>query len=119
MKKLFSIGLTSCAIALLSTIPAKAEHPNVSDITGPNVSDITGPNVSDITGPNASDITGTNVSANTTARTRRAIAAGFNNQELEELAREIGVAFAVCDAGGDCGTLVRLLETSERILDGH
>ena len=111
MKHIIQSSLTLCAIALSTTLPAFAG--NLSDITGPNVSDITGPNVSDITGPNVSDITGTSVSSN---RARKAVTAGFDQEKLEELADDLGAAYAECAGGGDCSTFNQLLETSNSIL---
>ncbi|MGC1308437.1 MAG: hypothetical protein WA885_14525 [Phormidesmis sp.] len=107
---------------LTATAPALAQA-NVSDITGPNVSDITGPNVSDITGPNTSDITGPNTSditgTDTSNGARRAVAAGLSQEDIDELAEQLGAAYAVCASGGDCTAFSTLLERSSYILDGE
>lgn len=120
----------SLAVALFAVAsPALAQRPNVSDITGPNVSDITGPNVSDITGPNTSDITGSNTSditgSNTSditgtttadARALRALQAGLDQNDVQDLASDIMPAYDVCAGGGDCANFNSLYEQSMDIL---
>lgn len=105
----YRVTIATALLATTSTIPAQA-NPNVSDITGPNVSDVTGPNVSDVTGPNVSDITGTDTAS------ERARQAGLSASDVDQLAEDIGTAYASCTAAADCTTFYTLLNQAQTIL---